>query len=195
MSGRHHQKNNSHIQRGGTGGGIAAGGETAGREVACFQNSGRVIPWTSPEYAQRYKEDYDSIPKKKWDNFEYMPEPVRQQAETNMKNYALSMHLQFQMENHPQVGWQGTWDKTLQKAQDRGVLEWGSYAAQAADNLRLETNNARHKSLGKSGQHHSIQGQGPLPMRLGTGDPWASGPAGAAESRRPPSSRITYEEY
>ena len=52
-----------------------------------------------------------------------------------------------------QVGWHGTLNKTIQVAQDSGLLEPGSFLQQAVDQFRLDTNKARTNGLTDEDTH------------------------------------------
>ena len=154
----------------------------------------RVLPFSSTEFGDRevFEYEYGQL-KTKLDgqgaDFAYMPEPQRQQAERDVQNLTNSIHVKYFLGELPEIGHHATLDQSIQAGQDCGCWQPGSFPQQALDRFRLDSNLARHEPFAKSDQPRSIQGQGPLAMLLGPGDPRV--PGGAAQGRRPHSSRFT----
>ncbi len=124
--------------------------------------------FTSPALQHRYLQSMAAITPKQAQDFSYMPYGAREEAEKKSKTLNLGIHLQYALEQ--QGVWQGTLYKSIQAAQDRGLLQPGSFLQQAVDQLRLDTNKARHEPFGLSNQPRAIPGQGPMAMLLGPAD-------------------------
>jgi hypothetical protein len=101
--------------------------------VSLFPNSGRVRPYTSPALEHRYLRSMAAITPKQAQDFSYMPYGAREEAEKKSKTLNLGIHLQYALEQ--QGVWHGTLDKSIQAAQDRGLLQPG-FLQQAVDQLK-----------------------------------------------------------
>ena len=101
-------------------------------------------------------------------DFSYMPSAAREEAERRSKTLNLGIQLQYALEQH--VGWHRTLDKSIQAAQDWGLLQPGSLLQQAVDQLSLDMNKARHEPFGLPDQPRAIPGHGPMAMLLGPAD-------------------------
>lgn len=109
------------------------------------QGQQRTRPFTSPAYAQQYSQGMArAMPDAT--NFSEYPTKLAKEMEHRQRINGLGQKLQAELES--KVGWKGSLDKTIQAAQDQGVLLPGGRLQQSLDQFRRERNTAQHSAYG-----------------------------------------------
>jgi len=134
----------------------------------------RSKPFNPPERRQQYDQVMAGAMATANDFSMYGP-GMQKEMERRQRLNGLSMKLQAELQK--KVGWHDTFDKTIQAAQDKGVIQNGSLLQQMLDEFRSERNAAQHDAFGPAvmadygGQNQGFlalggSSSGPAPSRF-----------------------------
>jgi len=109
------------------------------------QKNGRSRPFQPFEGKKQYDQLMAGAMATANDFSMYGPD-MQKEMDTLQRMNGLQLKLQAELQK--KVGWHGTLNKTIQAAQDKGVIQNGSLLQQMLDQFRDERNHAQHDGFG-----------------------------------------------